>query len=59
MTDHKRAFVLIMLASGMLALSIIVLLRNKSPDDEMLATVGFFGACAVAWLALPPERQST
>jgi hypothetical protein len=38
---------MIFLGAGAIALSLIVLVRNKSLDDELLATLGFFGGIAI------------
>jgi peptidoglycan/LPS O-acetylase OafA/YrhL len=45
-------FVLVVLGAAALALAIIVLVRNKSPDDELLATVAVLGGLAMVVVAL-------
>jgi hypothetical protein len=51
MTRARRLFVLVTLGAAVLALSLVVIVRNKSPDDELLAIVGILGALAIILVA--------
>jgi hypothetical protein len=56
MTARAR-LVLIVLGAAALALSTIVLVRNRSPDDELLAGIGFAGGLAMIIVALPRGHE--
>lgn len=58
MTPTRRMFVLVVLGAAALALAIIVLIRNKSPDDELLATIAVLGGLAMVVAALN-QRNGT
>lgn len=53
MNRGRRTFILMVLGAAALALALIVLIRNKSPDDELLATVAVLGGLAIVLNALP------
>jgi hypothetical protein len=53
MTSTRKAFVLILLGVAALTLALIVLIRNRSVDDEMLATIAVLGALAIILNSLP------
>lgn len=44
---------LIVLAVACLALAVIVLVRNRTPDDDILAVIGVLGGAAIVIVALP------
>jgi hypothetical protein len=45
--------VLILLGVAVLTLALLVLARNRNPDDDMLATIGILGGLAIVVVALP------
>jgi hypothetical protein len=49
----RRIAALILLAVAVLVLSIVILLRNRSLDIELLAVIGVLGGLAIAITALP------
>jgi hypothetical protein len=53
MKPAHRSALLIVIGVAVFVLSIIVLWRNSSPDDEMLATVALLGGAAIVVVALP------
>ena len=53
MSRARRTLVLIVLGALVLALAVIVLVRNRSPDDELLAVIGIAGALAMIVTAVP------
>ena len=53
MSASRRAAVLILIGVAVLVLSAIVLIRNRSPDDELLAIVGLLGGFALIVGSLP------
>lgn len=56
MTPVRRQAILILLGAAVLVLAAIVLARNRSADDELLAVIGVLGAVAILVTALPTER---
>jgi drug/metabolite transporter (DMT)-like permease len=55
----RRQAILAILAALALALAVIVIVRNRSPDDELLAVVGLLGGAAMLVVSLPgagPDR---
>ena len=52
----KREVYLIILGAAALALSIIVLARDKSIDTEFLATIGVIGSLAIIVVSLPVKN---
>jgi len=53
MTAGRRAAVLILLGVAVLTLALIVIVRNRSLDDELLAIVALLGGLAIVITALP------
>ena len=53
MTTARRLALLIVLGAVLVALAVIVLVRNQSLDDELLATAALVGGLAVIVVALP------
>jgi hypothetical protein len=53
LTPARRLAYLILLAVAVLTLSVLVLVRHRSGDDEMLAAIGLLGGLAIAVVALP------
>jgi hypothetical protein len=47
MTRGRRLLVLTFLGAAMLALAVVVMVRNRSPDDELLAIIAVLGGVAV------------
>jgi hypothetical protein len=52
MNPARMRAVLIVVAAAVLALALTVLIRNRSPDDEMLAILGLLGGVAIVVVAL-------
>jgi hypothetical protein len=52
-SSARRQALLILLGVAVLTLSIIVYVRNRSPDDDILATIGVLGAIAIIVVSLP------
>jgi len=57
MTPARRALLLVLFGVGVLVLSLLVIIRNRSPDDEMLAVVGLLGGAAIVVVSLPDRRD--
>jgi hypothetical protein len=57
MSATRRLIVLVVLAAAMLALAIIVFVRNRALDDDLLATIGILGALAVLVTNLPRRED--
>jgi uncharacterized membrane protein len=53
MTRARRQALMILLGVICLTLAIIVLVRNRSPDDELLAILGLVGGVAIVVVTLP------
>lgn len=53
MTAARRLALTVLLAVAVLTVSAIVLARNVTPDDDLLATVGILGGLAILLAALP------
>lgn len=53
MNPGRRLFLLIILATFMLAISIAVYVRHKSLDDSLLASIGILGAVAILIVEYP------
>ena len=53
-----RSVLLIIIGVAVLVLSFIVILRNRSLDDELLATVAILGGFAIVIVALPRNGSS-
>lgn len=47
MSGPRALFVLVTIGAAIVALALFVLIRNKSPDDEVLAVIGLLGGIAV------------
>lgn len=52
----KRVFYLLAICFAMLALAVAVYVRNRSPDDVLLASIGILGGLAVAIAELLPKN---
>jgi hypothetical protein len=57
MTHVRREVYLIVLGVVVLALALIVLIRNQSPDDELLAVIGLVGGLAIIVTSLPDRNH--
>ena len=57
MTNTRRFFFLIMFGVVVLVLSIFVLIRNRSLDDELLAIIGLIGGLAIVLVAIPSNGK--
>lgn len=55
MKRTRRLFLLIILATFMLGLSLAVYIRNKSVDDHILATIGILGGIAILIVEYPED----
>ena len=53
MTTARRAFALILLGVAVLTLALIVLIRDRSIDTELLGTVALLGGLAIVVVSLP------
>ena len=53
MTAVKREVWLLLLAVAVLVISLIVLIRNRSLDTDLLAALGVLGGVAMVVVALP------
>jgi hypothetical protein len=52
-TPARRAFILIMLGVAVLTLALVILIRNRSLDVELLAVIGLLGGLAIVVVSLP------
>jgi hypothetical protein len=52
-TPARRTAALVLLGVVVLVCALIVLVRNRSPDDELLATIGLAGGLAIVIVSLP------
>jgi hypothetical protein len=57
MTPVRRQALLILLAVACLTLAVIVLARNRSLDDELLATAALVGGVAIVVISLPVRKE--
>jgi len=53
MTRARQTFVLILIGVAVLVLALVVMIRNRSPDDELLATIAILGGLAIVVNSLP------
>ena len=53
MSPFSRVGALILCGVAVLVLAVIVLIRNRSPDDELLAIIGLVGGVAIVLVAIP------
>ena len=53
MNKTKRTAALILLGVAVLTLSLIVLIRNRSLDTDLLAAIGLVGGLAIVVVSLP------
>jgi hypothetical protein len=53
MTPARRLFALVLLGVAVLVLALLVIIRNRSVDDEMLAIIGLLGGVAIIVTSLP------
>jgi hypothetical protein len=53
MSAGWRQLVLSLIGVAALVLALIVLIRNNSPDDELLASIAVLGGLAIVIVALP------
>jgi hypothetical protein len=53
MTPAHRLAYLIVLAVAVLVMSVVVIVRDRSLDDELLAVIGLCGGVAIVVTALP------
>jgi hypothetical protein len=51
--EAKRTLVLIVLGAAAVSLAVIVLVRNRDVDTDLLATIGLIGALAIIINSLP------
>ena len=58
MTPARLRFVLVVVGAAVLALALVVIIRNRSPDDEMLAGIGLLGGVAIVAVALSDDRHT-
>jgi hypothetical protein len=58
-SSARRQAALILCGVAVLTLSIIVYVRNRSPDDDLLATIGVVGAIAIVIVSLPGPNGRT
>jgi len=56
MSRARRTLMLTLLGAAVLALAIIVMVRNRSPDDELLATIALLGGLAIIVNELPTDK---
>jgi len=57
-TPARLRFVLVVVGAAVLALALVVIIRNRSPDDEMLAGIGLLGGVAIVAVALSDDRHT-
>ena len=57
MKPARRQAVLILLAVAALVLALVVLVRNRSLDVDLLAALGIVGGLAIVVVALPEDRD--
>ena len=56
MTPGRRLLVLTLLGVALVAVAVVVLVRNRSPDDELLAVAALIGGLAILVTNMPtPE----
>jgi cyanate permease len=53
MSQARRMAALILLGVAMLVLALIVYIRNRGADNDLLATIGVLGGLAVVVVVLP------
>jgi hypothetical protein len=56
-TPTRRQAYLIVIAALLLALAVIVLVRSRSLDDDLLAVIGLLGGVAVVIVSLPENKD--
>ena len=57
MNSARRQIYLILCGVAALVLAILVLVRNQSPDDDMLAAGLLIGGLAIVIVSLPAARN--
>jgi hypothetical protein len=57
MSQARKTLILILLGCVAVALAVIVLVRNRSFDDEVLATLGLVGGVAIVVNSLPSTKE--
>lgn len=58
MTEGRRLAYLVILGAALVALAVIVIVRNRTPDDELLASAALVGGLAVLVVAIPGNGRS-
>jgi len=53
MSPGRRAAILIAIGVAVLVLALLVMIRNRSLDDELLATIALLGGLAIVINSLP------
>ena len=56
MTPAKRTALLILLGVIVLTLSLMVLIRNRSLETDLLAAIGLVGGLAIVVVSLPSSN---
>jgi hypothetical protein len=56
MTQVRREVWLLLLAVAVLVISLIVLIRNRNLDTDLLAALGLLGGVAMIVVALPSRN---
>ena len=56
MSPARRQATLILLGVATLTLSLIIIIRNRSLDTELLAWIGIIGGLAIVVVSLPVDR---
>jgi hypothetical protein len=59
MSKARRLLYLILLGVAVLVLSILILVRNRSLDTELLAVVGLLGGLAIVVVSLPVNGNNS
>jgi hypothetical protein len=57
MNPARRLAILILLGVAMLVLALIVYIRNRGTDNDLLATIGILGGLAVVVVTLPTSNH--
>jgi len=57
MSPAKRQACLILLGVAALTLALIVLIRNRDLDEDLLAALGLVGAVAIVVVSLPSDDK--
>jgi hypothetical protein len=56
MSSAKRIALLILLGVAVLTVSLVVLIRNRDIDTDLLATIGILGGLAIVVVSLPSSN---